>query len=183
VTVRGISTWIVGGLVLALVGAEPVRAQTASGEASFAFRTLTVPDGVSLPAAQYIEHEMKINDAIAFVLSKQKPLGITKPQRDSLQKLEKAARRERQSHLTDLERRYSGPNDIVRDARAIPPDAMTRRERLLAINAEYARHAAAVLDETQLAKAAELHQSFDPPRPQPQRTRYEVKAIGSPFLE
>ncbi len=169
---------VFAGLVAALVAAQPLAAQEAAP--SFAFRTLSMPDGVSLTAAQFIEHEIKINDAIAFVLSKQKPLGVTKPQRDSLQRLEKAARGERQPHLTEIQRRYAGVNDIVRDVRAIPPDAMTRRALLFEINATYARHAAGVLDEAQRTKAAELHSSWEPPRPPAAKMPFVVNQVGRP---
>lgn len=83
----------VGMFALALavaLGGRTASAQDA--DPSFSFRTIAVPDDPAMPLVSYVEHERQVNDAIGFVLGRQKPLEITKAQRDTLQTLGRAFR-------------------------------------------------------------------------------------------
>ena len=155
-------------------------AQAQDGAVTLDFATREVPAGVRLPVAAFVEHELRINDAVTFVLERQKALSLSKPQRDSLQQLQRAMRRERQPHLRELERRYPSPLQAVADAQSLEREAQTRREALLEINARYASLAAAVLEPAQRTQAAVLYRDWQPPAPQRDRAAMRVDRVVPP---
>jgi hypothetical protein len=127
---------------------------------------------------ELLVNQLLINDPVAFAMHHEKPLKVTKAQRDSLRRFERDLKQQRSPILRAAEEQLNRtqPNTaLLFDPAALPPRVGEGYVQMLEATLSYAPRVRALFDSAQLATLSELRTSWTPPPP-------KVSARKMPFV-
>lgn len=164
----GLITSVRGRLVRGALALTALLCISASGGGAQEVPIIQARSNQKVFTYDLLVNQLLINDPVAFAMEHQKPLKVTKAQRDSLRQFERDLRQQRSPILRAAEDQLNRPMPSMSqqfDPLALPPRVNEGYVQMLEATLAYAPRVTALFDSDQLTTLAELRATWTPPPP------------------